>query len=124
MQLDKLTRLVLLASFIYNMFGALVFFPTIILGRRLLGLPVAHPFYLSLVTIWIGSFGILYLWLAITARDERGFLLIALIGKFAFWTLTFVFWLKGDFPSITPIVALGDFIGAAFFLRWLLRTHD
>ena len=121
--LDKLTRRVLLASFFYNMVGVLVFFPWLTLGRRLIGFPEAHFFYLSLVTIWIGSFGVLYLWLAITARDERGFLIIASIGKFAFWTLTVVFWLIGDFPIITPIVALGDLIGAITFTWWLLRTR-
>jgi uncharacterized membrane protein HdeD (DUF308 family) len=122
-QLDKLTRGVLFASFFYNLFGVLVFFPTITLGRRLVGVPDAHAFYLCLVTIWIGSFGILYLWLAKTARPERGFLIIAAIGKFGFWTLTFAFWLAGEFPIVTPIVALGDFIGAAVFTRWLLRTR-
>lgn len=121
--LDKLTRGVLLASFFYNMVGALVFFPTITIGRRLVGFPEAPLFYLSLVTIWIGSFGVLYLWLARTGRDERGFLIIAAIGKFAFWTLTVVFWLIGEFPVITPIVALGDLIGAITFTWWLLRTR-
>jgi hypothetical protein len=122
-QLDKLTRAVLLGSFFYNLIGVLVFFPSITLGRRLIGFPEAHPFYLSLVSIWIGSFGVLYLRLARTGRDERGFLLIALIGKFAFWGLTFVFWLIGDFPVIAPIVAVGDLIGAIAFTRWLLISR-
>ena len=122
-QLDKLTRAVLFASFFYNMIGVLVFFPSITLGRRLIGFPEAHPFYLSLVTIWIASFGILYLWYARTGRSDRGFLLIALIGKFGFWGLTFVFCLIGDFPVIAPIVALGDLIGAIGFTRWLLVSR-
>ena len=122
-QLDKFTRAVLFASFFYNMIGVLVFFPGTTLGRRLIGFPEAHPFYLSLVSIWIGSFGVLYLWYARTGRSDRGFLLIALIGKFGFWGLTFVFWLIGDFPVIAPIVALGDLIGAIAFTRWLLVSR-
>src|SRR5207249_3035850 len=101
----KLMRWTLVLTAIYNLFGVLLFLPPLSMGRRLIGLPDAHPFYLWLVTIWIGSFAVLYVWLAITGRPDRAFLIIAVIGKFAFWSLNLIFWLAGDFPGVAPLVA-------------------
>src|SRR5712692_7487027 len=106
--LEKWMRWTLLATAVYNTFGVLIFVPLLSVGRKLIGLPGAHPFYLWLVTIWIGSFGVLYVWVAVTARSDRAFVMIAAIGKFAFFSLMFIFWLRGDFPVVAPLVALED----------------
>jgi hypothetical protein len=121
--MEKWMRWTLLATAVYNMFGVLVFIPLLSVGRKLIGLPDAHPFYLWLVTIWIGSFGLLYIWVAVTARSDRAFVMIAAIGKFAFWSLNFIFWLRGEFPGIAPIVASGDLITAVIFGWWLWKTR-
>src|SRR6185436_14508248 len=118
----KWMRWTLVLTAIYNVFGVLLFFPLLSVGRRILGLPDAHPFYLWLVTVWIGSFAVLYVWLAVTRRSERAFLIIAVIGKFTFWSLNLIFWLTGDFPVIAPIVASGDLITAVLFAYWLWNT--
>lgn len=120
--LAKWMRGTLFATAIYNVFGVLLFIPLLTFGRRLIGIPDAHPFYLWLVTIWIGSFGILYLWLGITARSERAFLIIAAIGKFAFFGLMLSYWLAGDFLVAAPLVASGDLICALLFTYWLLKN--
>ena len=109
----------LILTAIYNVFGVLLFIPLLSNGRRLIGLPGAHPFYLWLVTIWIGSFALLYVWLAVTRRPDRAFIIIAATGKFAFFSLNLIFWLAGDFPALAPIVSCGDLITAALFIWWL-----
>ena len=121
--LEKWMRWTLLATAVYNMFGVFLFMPIVSVGRRLIGLPGAHPFYLWLVTIWIGSFGILYVWVAVTARSERAFVMIAAIGKFAFWSLMTIYWLRGEFPGVAPLVASGDLITALLFAVWLWKTR-
>lgn len=108
---------------IYNVFGVLLFFPLLSTGRRIIGLPDAHPFYLWLVTIWIGSFAVLYVWLAVTRQSNRALLIIAVTGKFAFWSLNLIFWLAGDFPVIAPLVASGDLITAILFAWWLWKAR-
>jgi hypothetical protein len=123
-RLPKWMRGILLASAVYNAFGVLVFIPLLSIGRRLIGIPDAPGFYLWLVTIWIGSFGVLYCWLGATGRPDRAFLIIAATGKFAFWSLTVVYWWSGDFPAIAPLVASGDLIGAIAFTWWLAKTND
>ena len=117
--LEKWMRWTLVLTAIYNTFGVLLFLPVVSLGRRLVGLPDAHPFYLSLVTIWIGSFAILYVWLAVTGRPDRAFIIIAATGKFAFFSLNVIFWLAGDFKFVAPIVSCGDLITAILFTWWL-----
>lgn len=117
-------RWTLILTGIYNVFGVLLFIPLLSIGRRLIGIPDAHPFYLWLVTIWIGSFALLYVWVAVTRRPDRAFIMIAFIGKFAFWGLTLIFWLIGDFRVIAPIVASGDLITAILFARWLWKTRS
>jgi hypothetical protein len=114
----------LVLTAIYNVFGVLLFFPLLSFGRRLVGLPDAPPFYLWLVTIWIGSFAVMYVWLAATKRPDRAFLIIAVTGKFAFWSLNVIFWLAGKFPVIAPLVASGDLITAILFAWWLWKTRS
>jgi hypothetical protein len=116
-------RWTLLLTAIYNVFGVLLFIPLLSIGRRLIGIPDAHPFYLWHVTILIGSFAVLYVWLAVTRRPDRAFMIIAVTGKFAFWSLNLIFWLAGDFLVIAPIVASGDLITAILFARWLWKTR-
>lgn len=122
--LPKWMRWILLFSAIYNAFGVLVFIPLLSIGRTIIGIPAAPGFYLWLVTIWIGSFGVLYFWLSLTGRPDRAFFIIAAVGKFAFWSLTVAYWWFGDFPVITPLVASGDLIGAVAFTWWLAKSGD
>ena len=121
--LEGWMRWTLVLTAIYNVFGVLLFMPVLSLGRRLIGLPDAHPFYLWLVTIWIGSFAVLYVWLALVRRPDRAFIAIAAIGKFAFFSLNLTFWLTGDFPALAPIVSSGDMITAVLFCWWLWKKE-
>lgn len=122
--LAKWMRWTLAATTVYNLLGVLVFIPLISFGRELLGWPGAHLFYLWLVTIWIGSFGVLYGWLAAIGRSDPAFLIIAAIGKFAFFSLNCIFWTIGDFPFTAPLAASGDLITAILFTVWLWKTRS
>jgi hypothetical protein len=122
-RLPNWMRGTLIATAIYNAFGVLLFIPVLSIGRRLIGITDAHPFYLWLVTISIGSFGGLYVWVAAKKRSETAFLIVAVIGKFAFWSLNLTFWLIGDFRVIAPIVASGDLITAVLFATWLWQAR-
>lgn len=121
--LARWMRWALVATTVYNAFGVVLFIPLLSFGRELVGVPDAHPFYLWLVTIWIGSFGILYAWLAAIGRSDPAFLMIAAIGKFSFFSLMFIFWLAGDFPATAPLVAIGDLTFAILFTVWLWKTR-
>jgi hypothetical protein len=123
-RLPNWMRGTLIATAIYNVFGVLLFIPVLSIGRRLIGIPNAHPFYLWHVTILIGSFAVLYIWVAARKRSETAFLIIAVIGKFGFWSLNLIFWLTGDFRILAPIVASGDLITAILFASWLWKTRD
>src|SRR5436305_12210425 len=85
--LEEWMQWTLVLTAIYNGFGVLLFIPVLSLGRKLIGFPDAHPFYLWLVTIWIGSFAVLYVWLAATGRSDRAFIIVAATGKFAFFKI-------------------------------------
>src|SRR5437867_3881709 len=122
--LERWMQWTLVLTAIYNVFGVLLFIPVLTIGRRLIGLPAAHPFYLWLVTIWIGSFAVLYVWLAVTRRPDRAFIVIAATGKFAFFSLNLIFWLTGEFPALAPIVTSGDLITAALFVWWLWKRRS
>ena len=117
-------RWTLVLTAIYNGFGVLLFIPVLSLGRRLIGFPDAHPFYLWLVTIWIGSFAVLYVWQAATGRSDPAFIIVAATGKFAFFTLSLIFWLAGGFRALAPVVTCGDLITALLFVRWLWQTRS
>ena len=122
--LEGWMRWTLVLTAIYNVFGVLLFIPLLRIGRQLIGLPNAHPFYLWLVTIWIGSFAVLYVWLALVRRPDRAFIAIAAIGKFAFFGLNVAFWLAGDFRVIAPIVSSGDLTTAVLFFWWLWKRSN
>ena len=117
-------RRALLATALMNVFGALCFVPSITAGRELAGLPPAHPFYLWILAIWIGGFGLVYLWLGLTGSPDRAFLAIAAIGKLSFWALLLVYCLAGDLPALAPLLGLGDLFFGIIFVAWLWRARS
>ena len=123
MKLPQWMRRALLATAAMNLFGAVSFLPAVRTGRELVGMPPTHPFYLWLLSIWVGAFGLVYLWLGLTGRPDRAFLTIGAIGKLSFWALLFAYWLAGDVPPAAPVAALGDLFFGLLFVTWLWRTR-
>jgi hypothetical protein len=126
---EKLTmalwmRVALIATGILNMPGAALFVPAFQAFRQSNGLPAeSHPLYLWIIASWIFLFGLCYLWLGITGRNERLFLVIGSAGKLAFVILMFAFWQAGQIPLNAALGSLADLLFAILFLVWLWQTR-
>ncbi len=124
-QTGQWMRLAFLATAAMNMVGALTFAPPVTIIRETFNLPnQAHPFYLWIISIWIFAFGLCYLWLGITGRREKLFVVIAAIGKLSFVALLFGYALSGEIPLLTALSGLGDLFFGIVFLAWLWQTRD
>jgi hypothetical protein len=117
-------RTALITTGILNMPGAALFVPAFQTLREANGLPSAsHPLYLWIIFSWIFMFGLCYLWLGITGRNERLFLAIGAAGKFAFVFIMFAFWQAGQIPMGAALGSLADLLFAILFVIWLWQTR-
>ena len=120
----KWMRRAFLATAAMNLLGALTFLPSLTIIRETFGLPnQAHPLYLWIISIWIFAFGLCYLWLGITGRRERLFVVIAATGKLSFVALLFGYALAGEIPLLTAFSGLGDLFFGIIFVVWLWKTR-
>ena len=84
------------------------------------GLPAGeNPVYLATVALFVGLFGVGYLWSGATGRGEPIFIGIAAAGKISFVALLVGFWLAGALPARAPVAASPDLAFGVLFLRWL-----
>lgn len=115
----------LLAAGAMNMFGAALFMPAFRSLRQMAGLPAeSHPLYLWIIAGWIFLFGLCYLWLGISGRNERLFLVIGAAGKLTFVILLIIYSMMGQVPLVTAISSLPDLLFATAFVLWLWRTRN
>lgn len=122
--MGKWMRRAFLATGAMNMLGALTFAPPVTIIRETFNLPnQTHPFYLWIITSWIFAFGLCYLWLGITGKGERLFVVIAAAGKLSFVSLLFGYALAGEIPLLTAFSGLGDLFFGVLFLSWLWQTR-
>jgi uncharacterized membrane protein len=118
-------RITLIVTGILNMFGAALFFPAFQSLRISNNLPLeSHPLYLAIISSWIFLFGLCYLWLGITGRNERLFLIIGAAGKLAFVILMFAYCATGQIPIGTALSSLPDLLFAIVFGIWLWETRN
>jgi hypothetical protein len=122
---DKYIRLVLWASAVFNLAGALLFaFPESTISQ-LAGLPVPVPtFYAALLAEFIILFGGSYAWLALQPAINRPLLAFGAIGKTGAFLLVAVLWLAGQAPARGMLAITGDLIFACLFFAWLLRPRN
>lgn len=108
----------------FNLFAALVFaFPSSAIGQQL-GLPHSvNPLYLSLVSLFVGLFGLTYGWLARRPTIDRPLLGLGSIGKFGAFLIALTLWLDDAVPEVVVLVALGDLAFAALWFNWLLSSR-
>lgn len=121
--MGRLLRSALAATAVMNLVGCLAFTP---LGdglRSFVGIPAAHPLWPLTVGTFIGSMGLGYAALAITARPERVFLGVAAIGKASFALLLAAMWTAGEVGPLVAATGVPDLVFAAIFARWLLATR-
>ena len=109
----------------FNLIAAFVFaFPSSGIGQRL-GLPQSvSPLYLSLVSLFVGLFGLAYGWLARQPRIDRPLLGFGSIGKFGAFLIALALWFQGAVADVVVVVALGDLAFAALWFSWLLSSRD
>ena len=123
-RMGKWMKRAFLATAAMNMLGALTFVPFITTFRETFNLPnQTHPFYLWIISIWIFSFGLCYLWLGITGKRERLFVVIAAMGKLSFVALLFGYALIDEIPILTAFSGLGDLFFGVVFVLWLWKTR-
>jgi hypothetical protein len=120
-------RRALLATAVMNAFGAFAFTAWGAPLRDLVGLPSnTHPLYLLIIGVFVGLFGVGYLWTGLTGRADPLFIAIAAAGKLSFFGLLAVFCLVGEISARAPAAAVGDFVFGTLFVVWLAgrRPHS
>lgn len=117
-------RYTLFASAVVNAAGAVMFVPAFADLRSQLRFPEPHPFYLWTLSIWIGTFGLCYLWMAISHRRDRIFIATGAVGKLSFFLLITGYSLAGELPVTAIVSGLPDLVIGSVFLAWLLLTSD
>jgi hypothetical protein len=124
MPLPRWMRTALLATAAMNFAAVSVFLPVGDPLRAWLGLPGgAHPLYLATIALFVGLFGMGYLWAALSDRAERVFIRMAAVGKLSFVALLIGFWLAGAIPARAPGAAAGDVVFGVLFVVWLVQSR-
>lgn len=116
----RAVRLSLFATAPMNALGALLFAPPLAPVRALFGLPEAHPFFLWLISLWVFSFGLGYLRMAMVGPD-RTFMMVGAGGKAIFALLVLVHVALGKLAPLAVLLALPDLLMSALFAAWCAR---
>ncbi|MEO7891682.1 MAG: hypothetical protein ABIW19_16925 [Vicinamibacterales bacterium] len=118
--LPRWMRAALITSAALNMVGAATFLPRSEALRRLGGLPVgSHALYLSVIATFTAIFGVGYLWLGLTGRDDPPFIAAGAVAKLAFAALIAGFCWARQLPPRAAIWGAGDLMLGATFVSWL-----
>jgi hypothetical protein len=121
LKLPTWMRVVMCATAILNILGALTFVPRARALREMGGFPdVAHPLYLTTIGAFIGIFGLAYLWSGVTGKAGRQFVAVAAAGKLTFFALLVRYWWAGLLTSKAAMSGTGDLVIGCLFLVWLL----
>ena len=116
-------RNALYATAVMNAGGACMFLPPAGRLRDLAGLPAdGNPFYLALCGMFVGLFGVGYLWCAVRGTADRLFITVAALGKLSFFALTASYCAAGALPVRAPLTAAADLFFAVLFFVWLYGT--
>jgi hypothetical protein len=104
-----------------NAAGALAFTPWGRWIRDLGGFPDgSHALYLLVIAVFVGLFGVGYLYAGLTGHLDPLFIAISAAGKLAFVALLTGFWLAGELSIRAPLAAVGDLFFGVLFVMWLL----
>jgi hypothetical protein len=118
-------RRALFATGIMNTGAALGFLPGARFARVAAGLPEDAPsVYLLTIAMFVGLFGVGYLWTAVSGRAERLFITIAAIGKLTFVTLVTTMWATGTLSARAPVAGSPDLVFALLFFAWLIGDRQ
>ena len=112
-------RRALFATAGMNAFGAMLFLPPAQPMRALIGMPEAPALYLVMMALFVGLFGVGYLWAALAGRSDRLFVTLGAAGKLGFFATCVWLWLAGDLSALAPLLASGDLFFGVLFVAWL-----
>ena len=114
-------RNALFATAAMNLFAGIGFLPPAAGLRGLAGFPAGeHPLYLTTVALFVLTYGVGYLWVAVANRPERLFITLAAVGKLGFFAIVLGCWLAGSLPAIAALAGSADLVFALIFVAWLL----
>jgi hypothetical protein len=120
--MELLFRRALIITGFANLAGALLFAPLYPTLRAQVGLPPAtQPFDAWLVSWWTLCFGLAYLRLGFSRRNEPLFVAVAAAGKLSLVVLLIVIWQQGTIGAPAALAGIPDLVFAAIFLAWLAR---
>lgn len=118
-------RMTLWASALLNGIGAMLFaFPSSGIGATL-GLPDPTPrLYSTLCALFVGLFGIAYIWLVWQPQLDRPLVGFAAITKASVFTVFLIFWLKGIVTTLGLMMVVPHLIVAILFGIWLMSNQQ
>lgn len=121
---DALIRATLWISFPFNLLAAYALALPDSMPGRLMGLPSpVPPLYAALTALLVALFGLAYAWMATQPRLDRALLGFAAAGKGSVFVAAVMLWMLHRGAGSTVVVAVGDLLLAALWLRWLLATR-
>ena len=120
-ELGRGMRWLLMGCGLMNVIGAACFAPPVTAGRRALGLPEPHPFYLWVLSAWILAFGAAYFRQGWSGRANRAVLALGAWGKGVFASLLIGLSTAGELPPLAVAGAVPDLALAVVFAGWLWR---
>lgn len=117
--MPRLLKRTLSVAVFVNVVGALTFFPSADLLRRLLGIPLASTFYLLLVSYWLFLFAGFFWWMLRRDVANEGVLLLSALGKLSFAALIVAHVVSGQMGVLMLVAAIIDGAIAVLFLRFV-----
>lgn len=118
---DRIIRPTLFLNAGYNVLVAWMFaFPVSKLAQ-MVGMAWPPAVYRAVVTAFVVSFALLYLWLATRTVIDRGLVGFSALVKVAVFGAIAVCWLSGFGSRLGLLTAAVDLIFAALMLWWLRR---
>lgn len=124
MNLTRVVRISLWITGPANLLAAYAFaFPSSAIGI-LLELPQQSSLLYTLFAgVFVGMFGLAYIWLATQPTFNKPLLLFSAAGKTMAVLIALVTYALGNLSGVTSLVISGDMLFAGLWFFWLLRNN-
>ena len=119
---DKILRLSLWASVLYNFFGVyLLSFPSSQLGQ-LFGFPdYVPPLYMALSSFSVFLFGCVYAWIASQQLIDRSLVWLSSIAKFGVFILAIFLLIFNHIPWTIMSIGIIDLAFGLIWIWWIIK---
>ena len=121
MMREKILRITLSISFLFNIISAyVIFMPDGFLGQ-FIGLPKSVPIaYKVFLSFLIAYFGLVYLWMSFQTQIDRPLVKVAAGAKTLTFFLFLGLWLFGHVTGLAALMAVGDLVFGAIWIGCLM----